>query len=403
MKTCLFITLMLGIVSWGFAVDFGLLLGTEGVYTDNIEPEGYSVTGTAIPWFSSALTEKTGLYLSGKIKLAYAENKDPQEPVLFEVERTEIDFRPISAVYISLGRQWFRDSGGMIASGLFDGVQGTVTIGISRLSLGVFYTGLLFKETAKILMTGSDVLRYQKPLDSPNLEGYFASRRIMASLAGEFPGLTPRTTLTIQGLAQFDVNDAPDTRLHSQYLEARFTTDPADTLHLALAGVGELIQEEAERRGSLAVSAGADWEVPGAARDIFSAQFRWAGGDINSGFRAFTSVSDITAGRVFDSRLSALMSAGASYMARVHTSFSAEGGTAYFIRTDEATQVDKDLDGSSESRFLGGELYGSLVWAPDPAFRFSAWGGAFFPQWGDAFADDAPVRWKINLGLTVSL
>jgi hypothetical protein len=82
-------------------------------------------------------------------------------------------------------------------------------------------------------------------------------------------------------------------------------------------------------------------------------------------------------------------------------SVSLEAGAAYFIRTDLETLGDADLDGASRSRLLGGEVYGSLVWGPDPAFRLSAGCGAFFP--GPSFRKDTPVRWKANLGLIVAL
>jgi hypothetical protein len=82
-------------------------------------------------------------------------------------------------------------------------------------------------------------------------------------------------------------------------------------------------------------------------------------------------------------------------------SVSLEGGGAYFIRTDTETLADGNIDAESDSRVLGGEAYGSAVWGPDPAFRFNAGGGVFFP--GQAFRESAPRRWKLNLGLIISL
>jgi hypothetical protein len=97
------------------------------------------------------------------------------------------------------------------------------------------------------------------------------------------------------------------------------------------------------------------------------------------------------------------MSAGLSYRARPLAGLSAGAGAGYFIRTDLETLGDDDVDGDSDSRLLGGEVYGSLVFAPDPAFRLNLEGGAFFPGWGGAFREDAPVRWKVNLGMILSL
>jgi hypothetical protein len=385
-----------------FAADFGLVLGAEGEYAGGLPPEGFSAAGTAIPWVSAVFNEKINLYVSAKLTVQYEEKQDPLERFLFEAERIELNVNPLSPVHITLGRQRFQDSAGMIAQGLFDGLDTAVNLDRGRLSLGAFYTGLLYKKTAKILLTGSDLERYQKPLDSPNLEGYFASRRILLSLAGEFPGLLPGLSLTGQGLAQFDVNGAEDA-LHAQYLEARLTLNPLDPLYADLGAVGEFVQVPDDKWGSMAVFAGTDWEVPGLLNDLLSAKFFWTSGKTGGVLRAYTPVGGVSGGRIFTPGLGALMNAGLSYQARFLAGFSGEAGMAYYIRTDTETLGDGDLDGSSTSPFLGGELYGSLVWVPDPALRFTAGGGAFFPRWGGAFRGDAPVRWKVNFGVIISL
>jgi hypothetical protein len=273
---------------------------------------------------------------------------------------------------------------------------------MGRFSLGAFYTGLLYKKTAEIVMTANDQRNYEKPLDAEALAGYFASRRVLLALTGEFPALLPRMGLTAQGLAQIDVNDTSDT-LHSQYLELRLTAELLDPLHLDVGALGELVQGPEGIQRSAAVSAEVDWETPGPWNDLLSAKFLWTSGRSGSGVSAFIPVGGVTAGSVFDPGLRALMSAGLSYRARPLAGFSAGAGINYFIRTDLETLGDADLDDASDSRLLGGELSGSLTWAPDPAFMLTAGAGAFFPRWGGAFREDAPVRWKLNLGLLVSL
>jgi hypothetical protein len=146
-----------------------------------------------------------------------------------------------------------------------------------------------------------------------------------------------------------------------------------------------------------------DWEIPGFLSDLLSAKLLWTSGRSGGGTGAFLPLGGVRSGRIFDPGLRALMSAGLSYQARPLSGFSAEAGTAYFIRTDLETLGDADLDGSSKSRSLGGEIYGSLVWVPDPAVRVGLGGGAFFPQWGGAFRGDAAVRWKLNMDLILSL
>ncbi|MDR0623984.1 MAG: hypothetical protein LBG10_06085 [Treponema sp.] len=384
------------------ALDFGLALGADGQYTGDIDPEGFSVTGSASPWISAILNGQINFYVSGKLAYDYAENQDPPGEFFFELERTELNWRPASLFSLTLGRQRFRDSLGLAVSGLFDGAEGSLNLGAGRLSLGAFYTGLLYKESAKIIMTSADAVNYGKPLDAEDLAGYFASRRVLLGLTGDFPGLTPRTSLTVQGLGQFDVNDTSNT-LHTYYLEARFRAEPVEPLHLDLGALGELLQGKDEVQRSAAVSAGVDWEVPGLLSDLLSAKFLWTSGRTDDKVSAFTPVGGVSGGVIFDPGLRALISAGLSYQARPLAVLSAMAGAAYFIRTDLETLGDGELDGDSDSRLLGGELYGSLVWAPDPALRLNMGGGAFFPGWGGAFQEDAPVRWKVNVGLIVSL
>jgi hypothetical protein len=360
------------------------------------------VTAAASPWFSSVLSEAVSVYVSGKITFDYEETAEPPGSYFFELARTELSLRPAPGLYVSLGRQSFGDPAGLVASGLFDGAGGSVKLGMARLSLGAYYTGLLYKETAKVLMSSGDLERYEKTFDDEGLEGYFASRRVLLALTAEFPDLTGRAGLSAQALAQIDANGDAE-GLNSQYLELRFTAEPADPLHINAGGVGELAQGPGEVWGSMAAFAGADWEVPGALTDLLSAEFLWTSGRSGEKIRAFTPVSGRNAGRVFDGGMGALMRAGLSYRARPAAGFSLEAGGAYFIRTDLETLVDSGLDGDSNSRLLGGELYGSLVWAPDPAFRLSAGGGAFFPGWGGAYREGAAVKWRADARVIVSL
>jgi hypothetical protein len=394
-------SILLFFAAAAFAADFGVILGGEGQYTGVINPEGFSLTGYASPWVSVVWNERLNVHASGKLAYDYAEKGEGPEGFFFEVERTEVNWRPVSPLTITLGRQRFQDALGMAVLGLVDGAGGSLDIGTGRFSLGAFYTGLLYKESAKILMTSHDLQQYEKPLDGEGLEGYFASRRVLLALTGEFPGLTPRTGLTVQGLAQLDVNDTSDT-LNTHYLEIRFRAEPFEPLHFDLGVVGELVQGEEVQTGA-ALSGGMDWEVPGAMADLVSAKFLWTSGRSGDKTSAYIPVGGVSMGNIFDPGFRALMSAGLTYQARPLAGLSAGAGAAYFIRTDLESFGDADLDGAAESRLLGGEVYGTLVWVPDPAVRMNLGGGAFFPGWGGAFREDAAVRWKVNVGLIVAL
>jgi hypothetical protein len=381
------------------ASDFGLVLNGAGDYGADAEGKGFGFTGSLTPWFSAAIGENAGLYLSGKVTFQYKQEAWAS-PILAELERTELNFRPVQTVSVNLGRQHYRDSGGMILSGLFDGIYGALGLGWARVSLGAFYTGLLYKETAEILMTAEDRDKRLRPLDYGDFSTYSASRRVLIPLDLEFPDLTSRLSLALTLLPQFDVNGA--SALHTQYLEARLGIDAIDTLRLTLTGIGGLAEAEgADTRLHLALAFAADWDMPGALADMLSAELRWGSGAGNGRIGPFLPVSGIAQGNVFSPTLSALMNIRAAYTARLSGVVSVSTALISFWRTDVETFQDAELDGVSTGRYLGTELDGSLVWAFQSALRLAAGGGVFFP--GGAFVEDAGIRWKINAGIILSL
>jgi hypothetical protein len=390
----------------GRAADFGLVIQQTPEYTnvaDTAEGNpGY--TGTYLPWVSADLGSAVRLYLSARLSTVYeaGEWKYGNLPLLFETERFSLSWRPLPPLFLELGRLRFQEPSGFIASGLFDGARGNLVLGKARLNLGAFYTGLLYKETAKIVMSSGDAEQYALPPDYANPKSYTASRRIMISAGAEFPDLTPRTRAALNGLAQFDLNGG-DSSLHSQYFTLTYTVAPRESLALrGTAAAGMMENQEAEAAAHFAAAAGVDWEPPGALQDMVQGEFRWSSGKVHERIGAFAPVSSNAQGQVFTPALSALMIVRGKYTARPSRDFSAAAEGAYFFRTDGET-----LSGAgyppSASRALGGELYGSLVWAPVSDFAVTAGGGAFFPGLGDVFEKEAPVRWKVRAGIILSL
>jgi hypothetical protein len=400
-RVLLFTALVMVMGGTAAAADYGLVLSGEWETVPDANGAGFSLTGNIIPWFSAAPGEKISLYVSGKAAFEYTYPKgETAEPPLFELERTELNYHPVQAVYLTLGRQRYQDSGGMIASGFFDGLSGSAGLGRIRLSLGALYTGFLYKETAKILMTAKDREQYLEPLNYGSPETYFASRRILLPLDLDFPDLASRLSLALTLLAQIDVNGAP--ALDTQYLEARFGFDAADTLRFAVTGIGGMAESEgAELRASAAAVFTADWSLPGGLADMLSAELRWGSGAVNDAVAPFMPVSSIAQGTVFTPALPGLMNLRAVYTARPHRTLSLTGEAVAFWRTDVETFKDHDLDGVSKDRFLGTEMYGSLIWAFQSALRVTAGGGVFFP--GGAFVKDAGLRWEISTGILLSL
>ncbi|MDR1625105.1 MAG: hypothetical protein LBT33_01075 [Spirochaetia bacterium] len=404
MKRCLFLLILCWALAAGArAADFGLVLNPEGEYVSDPAGEGFGFTAGVKPWLSAALGETLGLYLSGKLTLEYEyETQSWADPFLAELERTELNFRPASWVYLVLGRQFYRDGGGMIASGFFDGLSASLSLGQARLFLGGFYSGFQYKESAEILMTREDRDNYARPLDYDDPDTYFASRRVIVPLGLDFPGLFSRASFSLGGLAQIDVNKEPAQSLHTHYLEAQIGLEALDSLRLSLAGVGARMDfEDDGAKRSFAAAFGLDWDLPGALRDMLSAELRWGGGAVDGKTGPFMPVSSIAQGTVFKPGLSGLMDARAFYTMRPHESLSVSLGAVAFWRTDLETFTDAELDPSSKDRFLGTEASATLIWALDSALRLNAGGGAFLP--GGAFAEDAAPRWEARAGLALSL
>jgi hypothetical protein len=370
-------------------------------------PSVLSYTGSYAPWFSLALDDHTGLYLSAKLSTPYKSGlwRPESPPLLPELGRFEVSWRPRPNVYLEMGRVPFQDTLGIIASGLFDGLSGSIVMGKARISGGLLYTGFLYKETAKIVMTPSDLGAYGVPFDYEDFaDSYFASRRIILSIAGEFTDLSPHSTLGINALAQYDLNSpASAYRLHTQYLSARFTFLPRETLTLSGGGVLGMGQnQDKDFYTHFALIAGVDWEVPGPQVDMLQGEFRWSSGAVNQGIQAFAPISAIPQGQVFSPRFSGLMTIRGKYSVRSSSTLSLSAEGTYFIRTDGLTLNGDDYLPSS-SYLLGGEIYGSLLWAPVSDLMLNMGVGAFYPQLGDAFNKDAPIRWRLSIGLLFSL
>jgi hypothetical protein len=387
-----------------FGMDLGVIMSITPEYRGDGSSEKPSVSGTVSPWLSGTLQEGLFYHLTMNLSMDYEE--ELKTPLLFELGRTELIWRPFPTLMLTGGRQRFRDGTGLVAAGLFDGFSGSLGLGWGRIFLGVFYTGLLYKETAEIIMTEYDLANYVKPLDYGNPTSYFASRRILTTLTGEFPDLTSRSTLRLDLLAQIDLNDtAPgdaDT-LHSQYLLGQYTFRPVETLVLNTSGgMGITEIERADTQIGFAAAAGADWELPTSLTDMLSAKIIWSSGSVSNTIGVFRPINGITQGTILTSKFSALASAKTSYTTRLHETLSAEAGFTYFLRTDVETFYDEDLDPASTSRLLGGEVYGSVIWSPESICRFTLTGGMFFPKMGSAFKADTPVRWKISGGIILS-
>ncbi|MDR1505591.1 MAG: hypothetical protein LBI67_00660 [Treponema sp.] len=379
------------------ALDFGLIVSEQFDAEDSGELTIESKTILS-PWLSFFGKKNTEYFMSAGLTGDYSEEKLHFIPELF---RLEASIAPSRAVTIKAGRIPYQDPSRFTAKGHFDGVNALVNLGRARFSLAAFYTGLLYRDTANVSWTPGDPVDQDAEFDFANFgDTYFAPRRVLAAVQGEFPGfLTPRGNLSAGILGQFDFSDAPD-KLNSQYALFRYSLALTGGFDLALAGAAELLESAGELDLAFAGSLEGGWMLPTAVTDRISLACRWASGT-GSAAAAFFPVTVESQGRILRPDLSGMMTVRGVYEARFLPSLAAEFGARYFFRTDSSSFSDPDLTGSSY--FLGGEITGSVLWAPFSDLSFALSGGAFLPQTGSAFRDGAPVRWLVSLGTIFSL
>jgi hypothetical protein len=380
-----------------FGADFGASFRINPEWKGAGEETGTACAFTLGPWISASPHENIDLYFSADLSLRYEHEEWFPLP---ELCRFMLAWRPLPRLGLEIGRVRFSDPNNIVATGLFDGFSVSYALGGSRLSAGGYYTGLLYKDTADIYMTASDSAAYQKPFEWENAAAtYFASRRVLASISWEDPALAGSPHgLYLNGLAQFDLNGEDD-RLHTQYLSLRFLFSPLPVFSINSGGVlGLEEQAEADTETGLALLLNADWYLPTALRDMVSLGFRWGSGVMDGesgGVGPFLPVSSISQGNVLNSSLSGLMVLRTAYTVRPYENLSLVLDGRYFFLANRA-------DSGTDNKALGGELYGSLNWAPVMDITLTAGGGAFFPGMGNALPSGAPVQWLVSTGLTVS-
>jgi hypothetical protein len=386
-----------------FGLDFGAVLGINPEWKGTEGETGGVYAFSLEPWVSASPHETLDLYLSGSVALRLDQEDGKFLPVLPELGRFMLAWRPLPLLGLEAGRIRLRDPNGIIAVGLFDGLSVSAYPGGSRLSIGGYYTGFLYKDRADICMTPSDMADYLKPLDwEESTATYFASRRVLAALSWEAPALAGSPHgLYLHGLGQFDLNAAADW-LHSQYLSLRFLFSPLPTFAIGAGAVLELTEQaETDTKTALALLVNADWHPPTAWRDMATLGFRWGSGktgktgENGGGLGPFLPVTSISQGNVLNSALSGLTVIRAAYTLRPHDTLSLTLDGRYFL-------LDKAGDPDTDAKALGGELSASVSWAPvmDTALSFVT--GAFIPGTGNVLPSGDPPRWLVSLGLTFS-
>ena len=393
MKSNLLAVFLIFFIAAGIAAaDYGVLLNGELDVqgADKTKPKGNIVFA---PWVSVPYSS-SDLYISAGLNTSLAKDNY----AALELFRFEYTYRGSPFVLFRLGRINWQDVSCFVAKGRFDGADFLYNLGKIRLGFNALYTGFLFKDTAYINVSPDDTKDYTVSFNWSDFGStYFAPGRLITSLYGEFPGFpVGRGRLFASILAQFDLSGA-DEAYHTQYLLARYILG-YKAFDLDAAGAVELTKTgENGVKPAFAFSLEGGWQLPTAITDRISIKLAWASGE-GSKTAAFFPITMEAMSFVLGPAFSGMMNIQVNYNVRLLPSFSAELGGLYFIRTDSKSFIAPYLESSSYP--LGLELNTSLLWVPFSDLALTLKGGFFLP--GPAWADDAPVLWRLTLGTMLS-
>ena len=384
------------------AHDFGAILDQNLAITDSGGESNVEYDIALIPRFSMLIGESADLFLSASLKAISADGEWTFVP---ELLRNEFS---VSLGYtdLSLGRMLFADPMNLVAAGLFDGVRVSRHTAFGTIGAGLWYTGLLYRNRANIVMTEADSLALARPFAWDDFaDTYFASRRLMMALYWEHPSLAELVWLDLALMGQVDLNGRSGF-LHSQYLIAKASM-PFRSFIFELGGAMATMQsgdgDETDFYLALAGDLAVHWVPPAPFFSLLSFTGRFTSGRAEDGpMSVFTPVTALTHGNVLEAEIPGLSVLGLSYTARLHRTLSAGLSLAHFVRSDRGTYSGFPLDGPSDNYFLGTELFGRVIWSPVSDIGFSLGAGVFLPSLGDV-APNADPLWRVQFSLTLAL
>jgi hypothetical protein len=387
-----------------FAMDYGLVLDAAANYES---PEGFSnpgmekfnFSGILRPWVAIPLNESMDLHLSAGVSLKYEQEEMSAAPELYH---TEFTWRPREDQYLGIGRLYYSDPLGFIAEGFFDGAAWSSPLGNGTLSLGVYYTGLLYKKTAYITVTAAEEASYANKLDYSNFaDTYFAPKHLLGA-AGYSMFFGEDLRLNFALLTQFDLNGKEE-YYSSEYLVVKAVYPYKDFIFEA-GGTAEIIEASGESiLFGMAGLLGASWKLPATKLGVqrLSLRGRYASGRWGDSLLAeFRPLTTEAAGQVLRAKFSGLTVIEAAYLARLHKTFALDITAAYFIQNDLGTYTGPFA--STAQYLVGAEAYAQFIWNPASDLRCSLGGGAFLPGLGNTSAGSKPL-WRINLSITTTL
>ncbi|MCL2720325.1 MAG: hypothetical protein FWD47_03180 [Treponema sp.] len=376
------------------SLDLGILFTQNttayGNFADGDQNLDYKLGIT--PRASFILSDIGFLYVSAGFTLWY----DEEFYVLPELLRTELSFR-FGRWGLNFGRFVYTDPLGFVTDSLLDGFQITHTSGFGRLSLGAWFTGMLYKNNAQIIMTESDKTLFELPIDINNFaDTYFAPYRAVASINWEHPSVGGIIQLNTSLVGQFDLNTDKDERLHSQYFILKIGI-PINTFSIILGGSFGLTQVPGNMDYIYAGELGLFKTFPDKNAVLSFTARHASGGESGDSFGAFIPITAVYYGQIFKSKITGLTTFAIDYQTRISNIFGASFNVSYFARND-LSPVESNIVAPSEAgkHLLGAEIYTSLIFSPFSDLQFILGAGVFVPMLGNNWSDAGSV-WRVDL------
>jgi len=381
-----------------YAFDFGLVFSQDAgldVPGFDFEKSSFDISGALLPRFTELLGDTGSLYISAAISY----KADPFT-IIPELMRTDVNFN-LKNVNLNIGRMFYSDPLGITANGLFDGALVSIITRNGNIRAGAWYTGLLYRERAAITMTTNELKSSNVKVDYEDfVNTYFAPPRVLAAFEYDHPSLVGSLGLKTSILTQFDVGDE---KLNSQYLTAVLSI-PVKSLVFDLGGCLELIEYNDETTPAFAADIGLTYMLPTKLEKHIKLSWRYSSGvSEDKTIGAFLPITTVSQGEIVEAKFSGLSLLALDFTGRLAKSLSANMAFTYFIRNDLGTyRYYPVTDGTKEGFFLGGEVFGRLVWTISSGIRLNFGTGVFVPALGDA-EPDADILWRTKLNLVFSI
>jgi hypothetical protein len=266
----------------------------------------------------------------------------------------------------------------------------------------MWYTGLLYKQNANILMTDNDRESYDTLVDYGDFSNtYFAPKRIFASVGWEHPSVGEFIHLNAAIIGQFDLTEE-DEKYHSQYMILKAGI-PLKNLFIDFGGSLEFYQTPAdESHIAFAGEFGLYWRFSQVFNSRLSLTGRISGGVIENFCGAFNPITTKYYGHIFQQTLSGLSVFTLNYSGRPVKTLGTSVTAAYFVRNDLGTYSGYPASPDSNGYILGPDFSAKIIWSPFSDLQINFISGVFVPAMGDAGPEEKP-QWHIGLSATITV